>query len=217
MALARMLHGDSNPATPGVTLAHGRRYDRFTAAFFLGRRAATFRRLAELSGAAGAGVVDVLDVGCGTGALTAALAAAAGPGARVVGLDASADMIAHARVSHPGCTFTVGLAESLEYPDASFDVVASSLLVHHLPQELRMSALGEMHRVLRPGGRLLVADFRPPKSRLGRGLLTPVTGPGMSHNPIDELPALFEHARLTGVATGDLPWLRYVAGTKAVD
>jgi ubiquinone/menaquinone biosynthesis C-methylase UbiE len=218
MALARLLHADPNPATPGITLAHGRRYDRFTAAFFLGRRATTFARLAELAVPAGADhVLDVLDVGCGTGVLTAALATAVGPRARVVGVDASADMIDRARATRPGCTFAVGLAESLDHPDAAFDVVASSLMIHHLPEDLRHRALAEMHRVLRPGGRLLVADYRPPASPLARGLLAHVTGAGMQHNPIDELPALFEHAHLTDIETGDLPWLRYVAGTKGAD
>ena len=227
MELARLLHGDPNPATPGVTLDHGRRYDRFTAAFFLGRRTATFARLAGLAvPATAAGATRtaeaaeadrILDVGCGTGVLTAALAKAAGPRARVTGVDASADMIARARATRPGCAFAVGLAESLDFPDATFDVVTSSLMIHHLPEDLRTNALAEMHRVLRPGGRLLVADYRPPSSPLARRVLTYVTGAGMQHNPIDELPALFEHARLADISTGDLPWLRYVVGTKNAD
>src|SRR6266511_3048766 len=63
----------------------------------------------------------------------------------------------------PNCRFQPGAAESLAFPDSAFDVVASSLIVHHLPEEGRLEAVCEMPRVLCPGGTLLLADFRMPE------------------------------------------------------
>jgi ubiquinone/menaquinone biosynthesis C-methylase UbiE len=60
------------------------------------------------------------------------------------------------------CSFVVGMAQGLPLPDQSFDVVASTLAAHHIPQAARRRAFGEMYRVLRPGGALLAADFRRP-------------------------------------------------------
>jgi ubiquinone/menaquinone biosynthesis C-methylase UbiE len=57
--------------------------------------------------------------------------------------------------------FHLGLAEALPFPDGTFDVVLSRLAIHHLPGELKGQALGEMRRVLKPGGRCLILDFDP--------------------------------------------------------
>lgn len=59
--------------------------------------------------------------------------------------------------------FQVGVAEALPFPGDHFDVVVSSLVIHHLPEDLRVRAVEEMRRVLRPGGRLLVAEARNPR------------------------------------------------------
>ena len=60
------------------------------------------------------------------------------------------------------CHFQVGTAEALAFPAEHFDVVMSSLVRHHLPDDLRVAALLEMERVLRPGGKLLVAEAQQP-------------------------------------------------------
>jgi SAM-dependent methyltransferase len=95
-----------------------------------------------------------LDVACGTGVLTRALARIVGPGA-VVGLDADPGMLAVAARLAPDVDFHQGSALSLPFADRSFDVVVSQFGLMFFPD--RTLALREMWRVLVPGGRLAVA------------------------------------------------------------
>ncbi|MFI6953370.1 class I SAM-dependent methyltransferase [Nocardia sp. NPDC050408] len=212
MGLGHLMHHNPNPGTAGLTIDHGRSYDVFGAVFFGGRRGRVYRRLAELSGA---GPGDrALDIGCGTGYLTRRLASVA---ATVVGLDPSAAVLERARriTAEPNCTYTVGVAESLTAEDDSFDVVANCLMLHHLPEDLRATALTEMRRVLRPGGRLLIGEFRPPANPIGRHLVGALTGPAMEHNPIHLLEPLIADAGFEQITSGDLhPWIRYVTAIK---
>jgi ArsR family transcriptional regulator len=99
------------------------------------------------------------DLGCGTGELSAALAPHV---ARVHAVDASAEMLASARArlaTLENVTVTQGTLECLPLPDASLDVAILLLVLHHVADPAR--ALRETRRVLRPGGRVLVADMRP--------------------------------------------------------
>lgn len=107
-------------------------------------------------GAAGAG--DVLDVACGPGVVTAAIAAGA---ANVVGLDATPLMIekARARCAEAGLAnvaFRCGDAENLPFGDGCFDGAVTRFAVHHFAAPQR--ALDEMFRVLRPGGVVVILD-----------------------------------------------------------
>jgi len=88
----------------------------------------------------------VLDLGCGTGELTAALAAR---GAVVTGLDASAEMLATARARHPTLTFTVGDGQALTF-DGAFDAVFSNAALHWMPQMEDVVA-GVARALARPG------------------------------------------------------------------
>ncbi|GAA1227213.1 hypothetical protein GCM10009665_17150 [Kitasatospora nipponensis] len=215
MELARFLHGSPDHRTAGATITHGRAYEVLSATFFLGRRRAVFTRLAQLSGARPGD--RVLDVGCGTGYLTRAMAHQVTATGSVLGVDPSADVVAHARRLAAGlthCTFADGIAEDLDAADGHYDAVVTSLVIHHLPEPLRERALAEMMRVLRPGGRVLVADFRPPKGRIGRHLVGAVTGPAMEHNPVHLLEPLVRGAGFADVETGDLPLIRYVRAVK---
>lgn len=99
----------------------------------------------------------VLDIGCGTGTLAAALAERAL--ARVWGVDPSAEMLAVARARVPRAVgLRQGRAEELPFRDGWFDAVVLSLVVHLLD---RRRAFAEAARVLAPGGRIGIATFAP--------------------------------------------------------
>ncbi|MGW0119442.1 methyltransferase domain-containing protein [Streptomyces sp. NPDC003327] len=104
--------------------------------------------------------LDVLDVGCGPGTITADLAAAVAPG-RVVGVDAAEDVLAKARnVSAErglgNVEFAVADVHALDFPDDSFDVVHAHQVLQHVGDPVR--ALREMRRVCRPGGVVAARD-----------------------------------------------------------
>jgi SAM-dependent methyltransferase len=106
--------------------------------------------------AAGIGPGDhVLDVACGTGAVTAEAVARVHPDGKVEGIDSSPEMLAVARRKLPDLDLREGRAESLPFPDKCFDVVACQFGLMFFDD--RQEALLEMRRVLRPGGRLVVA------------------------------------------------------------
>jgi ubiquinone/menaquinone biosynthesis C-methylase UbiE len=102
----------------------------------------------------------ILDVGCGTGIVARRLARTGA--ARVVGLDAAPAMldVARAAAAREGLAieWRHGMAERLPFPDAGFDLVTCQFALMFFAD--RAGALAEMHRVLRPGGRLLLSVFQ---------------------------------------------------------
>lgn len=113
----------------------------------------------------------VLDIGCGTGLLTVAIAERY-PRATVVGIDASKPMIrvANRKRRRDNCNYRQALAEELPYDAETFDAVTSALFFHHVDRELKVRCLCEVLRVLKPGGRLIVADMDRPYTALGRAM-----------------------------------------------
>ena len=97
----------------------------------------------------------VLDVACGTGVLSRALAEQVGDAGSVVGLDSSAAMLSVANNLSPLVEWREGSGDNLPFPDHSFDAVVSQFGLMFIPDRVR--ALAEMVRVLRSGGRLAVA------------------------------------------------------------
>jgi SAM-dependent methyltransferase len=121
------------------------------------------RALMPLMAQAGLRRADaVLDIGCGTGTL-AVLIKQHYPDVAVTGLDPDPRALARAarKVARAGVKvqFDRGFADALDYPDATFDHVFSSMMFHHLRRDDRFKVLTEVRRVLKPGGRLEFLDF----------------------------------------------------------
>ena len=123
------------------------------------KRVADALRLAETE--------TLLDVGCGTGTLLAELGRRH-PRAVLAGIDADPRILVRARqkltFARVRATLVHAYAQHLPFSDGTFDAVVSTLIFHHLSTLLKHTALGEIHRVLKPGGRLLLADFGKPQT-----------------------------------------------------
>jgi ubiquinone/menaquinone biosynthesis C-methylase UbiE len=167
------------PKTAGRVLHWARWYDLFGRVMTFGRDKAVRDKLIDL--AAPAPGEKVLDVGCGTGTLAIAIKPRVGAG-EVHGIDASPEMIQVAREKSAkagsAIDFRVALIEAIPFPDASFDLVASSLMLHHLPDDLKAKGFLEVRRVLKPGGRFMAVDFA-----------------AHSHSPLGHLLSIFGHSR----------------------
>jgi ubiquinone/menaquinone biosynthesis C-methylase UbiE len=107
----------------------------------------------------------VLDAGCGSGRVVLAVKFGS-PDAEVIGLDGDPRILTIARRKADrrdlDVEFFEGLIEAMPFPDESFDLVFSVLVLHHLPEKAKVRACREMFRVARPGGRVVIADFGPP-------------------------------------------------------
>lgn len=151
----------SMPKTTGVVL-HGARFYDLVAWIFLRGKESSFREkvvdLARIKPGE-----SVLDVGCGTGSLTIAAKRRSGSASKVCGIDPSSEMIAKARKKAKkegvDISFQNAVIEGLPFPDNHFDVVLTSLMLHHLPKSAREQGAKEIKRVMKPDGRWLIADF----------------------------------------------------------
>jgi ubiquinone/menaquinone biosynthesis C-methylase UbiE len=103
---------------------------------------------------------QVLDLGCGTGNLIALLLERS-PGVKIVGVDPSAGMREVCAERFKGLSnveIKDGDALSIPFPEGSFDLIVSSLALHHVPPDLKPSCAAELARVLMPGGKFIHAD-----------------------------------------------------------
>ena len=160
----------ATPRTHGLVIDWAVRYDILAWILTHGRERQLRERIIGLAGLDAGDVV--LDIGCGTGTLAIAAARHVGASGLVCGIDASPPMIARARrkARKAGLAgdFQVAVAENLPFPDQRFDVVLSTLMLHHLPRKTRQQCAKEIGRVLKIGGRALAVDFGRGS---GRGLL----------------------------------------------
>ncbi len=164
----------SHARTSGIVIHGSRVYD-----VVFGRLIRTTD--AELLARAGVAPGDhLLDVGTGPGYLALAASRLVAPGGAAVGIDASPEMIDRARTlatrGRSDVEYLAATAESLPFDDDTFDVVVSRLVFHHLPGDVKKQALSEIARVLRPGGRLLIADFASPAAKRAHHVVAHLLG-----------------------------------------
>ena len=209
-------HGESGETSAkearGLILNRGWRYDLevwFFDTFLLRGKVRELRqRTADLARIQPG--EKVLDVGCGTGTLAIEVQQRVGATGRVFGVDPGTRQIARARSKaarrNLPIEFQIGVIEHLEFPDQTFDVVLNTLMMHHLPDELKRQGLSEIARVLKPGGRLIIADFERPEERRDQPARF-----GAGEGGARDLPGLIEYAGFSQVETEKLRLPRLAA------
>ena len=188
------------PRTKGLVIHWAARYDLLAWVLTRGRERAFRERLIGLAGLEPGD--SVLDIGCGTGTLAIAATRHVGPTGTVYGIDASPQMIARAtrkavKAGTPA-VFQLAAAENLPFPDARFDVVLSTLMLHHLPRNTRQQCAIGIRRVLKPGGRVLAVDFGRAHAR--RGWLAHFHRHG--HVAVEDIVDVLANAGLTTLRSG---------------
>jgi ubiquinone/menaquinone biosynthesis C-methylase UbiE len=151
----------------------------------------------------------VLDLGCGIGGATFALAEITGPTGLVAGVDISSSLIEVAvsrATNRSGLEFRVGDACAIPYPDGFFDVARTERVFLYLPD--RLAAIHEMKRVVKPGGRLCLIDtdvdstaIYSTNPALTRKMTSLVATSMPNPHSARELPALARRAGLKGIKT----------------
>ncbi|MBW8484193.1 class I SAM-dependent methyltransferase [Actinomadura parmotrematis] len=157
----------------------------------------------------------VLDVACGPGNVTRALAAGVAENGLVVGLDAAAGMLERAAADTPGdgVGYVRGDAAGLPFADASFDAVSCCGALYLFDDP--WPAVDSMVRVLRPGGRLLILTSRRPSlplSRAGGRLVGALTGVRLFGD--DEMHDALADRGLTGIKHRRYPFLQVLAARR---
>ncbi len=215
-SFARHFHGEASEAsdkeTKGLVMKGGWHYDLgvwFIDTFVFRDQVRELRQRTATLAHIQLGE-QVLDVGCGTGTLAIEAARLVGNAGRVAGVDPGKEQIARARAKaaprHLPIDFQIGVIEQLPFPDQTFDVVLSTLLMHHLPVPLKRQGLAEIARVLKPGGRLVIADFKRKQERQGQAVRFHAGGSSMQ-----DLVAIVSDAGFESVETEEMHPRRFSA------
>jgi demethylmenaquinone methyltransferase/2-methoxy-6-polyprenyl-1,4-benzoquinol methylase/phosphoethanolamine N-methyltransferase len=144
----------------------------------------------------------------------------------VFGTDASPKMIEVARrkAAKAGVdvTFQVDLIENITFPDNHIDVVLSSFMMHHLPDDLKRAGLAEIYRVLKPGGRILIVDMQSSpggslSQRLADLMIQMHGGHAAMQDNVTKLIPLVQAAGFTGLETDKINrQISYIAAKKDI-
>ena len=207
------------PETTGTTIHWASQYDLFTSLLGLSVNRPNSRMVAEMAMIKPGD--KVLDVGCGTGNLTLTARKYAGDTGSACGIDASPEVITVARKKSkrfgPETSFDVGLIEKISHPEATFDVVLSRLVIHHLPDDLKRQAFAEILRVLKPGGHFFIADFNPPSNPLLAHITLALVGHGMMQTNVWEIAPMLKEAGFVDVTDGPTrsAFMAFVSGKKS--
>lgn len=194
---------ETPPQTEGRMIRWASFYDAFTNILTLGHIGMLRSMTIDLSQLKSG--EKILDVGCGTGGVTIPAKQRVGQTGEAAGIDPAPEMIAVAKkkAGRKGLEidFRVGVIESLPYKDETFDVVTSSLMMHHLPYELQVKGLAEIRRVLKPGGRIFIADMLRLSMSLHDRLFATLTlhGGRVKRFGIQDLPKTMEESGFENV------------------
>ncbi len=157
----------SLPTEGRVLIKAAKIYDAVQPFVTLGQEAGLNRFIASCFSSPGR--LKVIDVGCGTGQL-ANLIAEGNRDITITGIDASLPMIQVAskkRAIPERCSFIQALGEDIPFEDSSFDAAVSALFFHHVKKSLKLKCMQEIHRILKPGGKLIIADMDRPYNPAG--------------------------------------------------
>jgi ubiquinone/menaquinone biosynthesis C-methylase UbiE len=206
------LHHEPPPSAQGKVLHRAFLYDALAHVHFFGKENRFRHKILDLARLRPGD--SLLDIGCGTGTLALAAQTRVGSEGHIYGIDASPQMIMRAtkkaRQADANIEFRIAPAEALPFPDATFDIVLSTLMLHHLPDGILVRCLGEALRVLKNGGCLLAVDFgggatQRKKSFLGRL--------GHHHSfDLDRIVPSLKEIGFEGIETGEMGFfnLRYL-------
>lgn len=194
--------GSVRPSPVGAVLHAPVLYDVLLSLAMLGREGVFREKVLALPGLQPGEAV--LDVGCGTGTLAIAAKRRVGPTGTVYGIDASPEMIVRAQTKARKAGLEVvlenAMAQALPFPDAQFDAVLSTIMLHHLPRKARLQCAVEMRRVLKPDGRVLAVDCGLP-AREKKGLFAHFH---RGHVKLRDIVDLLTEAGLNRVQSGSM-------------